>query len=81
MFPYHSDLIFHLSPHGFRYRKARQVTLSHTEEVIRKRREALKEEKELGQIQAKRYLDFLDILLFARDENQQGLSDEDMRAE
>ncbi|XP_039886257.1 cytochrome P450 4B1-like [Simochromis diagramma] len=81
MFPYHSDLIFHLSPHGFRYRKARQVTLSHTEEVIRKRQEALKEEKELGQIQAKRYLDFLDILLFARDENQQGLSDEDMRAE
>ncbi|CAI5663567.1 unnamed protein product [Oreochromis niloticus] len=81
MFPYHSDLIFHLSPHGFRYRKARQVALSHTEEVIRKRREALREEKELGQIQAKRYLDFLDILLFARDENQQGLSDEDMRAE
>lgn len=30
MFPYHSDLIFHLSPHGFRYRKARQVALSHT---------------------------------------------------
>ncbi|XP_063342717.1 cytochrome P450 4B1-like [Pelmatolapia mariae] len=81
MFPYHSDLLFHLSPHGFRYRKARQVALSHTEEVIKKRREALKEEKELGQIQAKRYLDFLDILLFARDENQQGLSDEDMRAE
>lgn len=36
------------------------------EKVIRKRKEVLKEEKELGQIQAKRYLDFLDILLFAR---------------
>ena len=35
-------------------------------EVIRKRKEALKEEKELDRIQAKRNLDFLDILLLAR---------------
>ncbi|XP_005796001.1 cytochrome P450 4B1-like [Xiphophorus maculatus] len=81
MFPYHSDLIFHLSPHGFRYRKAYKVAYSHTDEVIKRRKEALKEETELGRIQAKRYLDFLDILLFARDENQQGLSDEDLQAE
>ncbi|KAM4735441.1 cytochrome P450 4T8 [Anableps anableps] len=80
-FPYHSDLIFHLSPHGFRYRRARKVAHSHTNEVIKKRKEALKEETELGRIQTKRYLDFLDILLFARDEKQQGLSDEDLRAE
>uniref|UniRef100_A0A3Q2NN52 aromatase n=1 Tax=Fundulus heteroclitus TaxID=8078 RepID=A0A3Q2NN52_FUNHE len=80
-FPYHSDLIFHLSPHGFRYRRACKVAHSHTDEVIKKRKEALKEETELGRIQTKRYLDFLDILLFARDEKQQGLSDEDLRAE
>ncbi|KAM4581582.1 cytochrome P450 4T8 isoform 1-T1 [Odontesthes bonariensis] len=80
-FPYHSDLIFYLSPHGFRYRKACKVAHSHTKEVIRKRREALKEETEHGRLQSKRYLDFLDILLFARDEKQQGLSDEDIRAE
>nr|XP_046255878.1 cytochrome P450 4B1 [Scatophagus argus] len=80
-FPYHSDLIFYLSPHGFRYRKACRVAHSHTEEVIRKRKEALKEEKEMDRIQAKRNLDFLDILLLARDEKQQGLSDEDIRAE
>ncbi|XP_030250031.1 cytochrome P450 4T8 isoform X1 [Sparus aurata] len=80
-FPYHSDLIFYLSPHGYRHRKACSVTHSHTREVIRKRKEALKEEKELDRIQAKRNLDFLDILLLARDENQQGLSDEDIRAE
>ncbi|XP_070822236.1 cytochrome P450 4B1-like [Chaetodon trifascialis] len=80
-FPYHSDFIFYLSPHGFRYRKACRIAHSHTEEVIRKRKEALKEEKELDRIQAKRYLDFLDILLFAKDEKQQGLSDEDLRAE
>ncbi|XP_076592483.1 cytochrome P450 4B1-like isoform X8 [Chaetodon auriga] len=80
-FPYHSDIIFYLSPHGFRYRKACRIAHGHTEEVIRKRKEALKEEKELNRIQAKRNLDFLDILLFAKDENQQGLSDEDLRAE
>ncbi|XP_033496469.1 cytochrome P450 4B1-like [Epinephelus lanceolatus] len=80
-FPYHNDLIFYLSPHGFRYRKACRVAHDHTEAVIRKRKEELKEEKELEHIQAKRNLDFLDILLLARDENQQGLSDEDIRAE
>nr|XP_033497164.1 cytochrome P450 4B1-like [Epinephelus lanceolatus] len=81
IFPYHNDLIFYLSPHGFRYRKACRVAHDHTEAVIRKRKEELKEEKELERIQTKRNLDFLDILLFARDENQQGLSDDDIRAE
>uniref|UniRef100_A0A672YFG8 aromatase n=1 Tax=Sphaeramia orbicularis TaxID=375764 RepID=A0A672YFG8_9TELE len=80
-FPYHNDLIFYFSPHGFRYRKACKVAHNHTAEVVRKRKEALKQEKEPGYIQTKRNLDFLDILLCARDENQQGLSDEDIRAE
>ncbi|KAJ8289244.1 hypothetical protein COCON_G00019030 [Conger conger] len=80
-FPYHSDTIFSLSPHGFRFRKACRIAHRHTEEVVRKRKEALKDEKELGRIQKKRNLDFLDILLCARDEQQQGLSDEAIRAE
>ncbi|XP_068592039.1 cytochrome P450 4B1-like [Cebidichthys violaceus] len=80
-FPYHNDLIFYLSPHGFRFRKACRVTHRHTEEVIRKRREALKEENKLDHMQTKKNMDFLDILLLARDENEQGLSDEDIRAE
>lgn len=42
------------------------LILSVEDKVIRKRKEALKEEKELDRIQAKRNLDFLDILLFAR---------------
>lgn len=96
VFPYHSDLIFHLSPSGYRYRKACKIAhnhtgknlfnkhlfdlnsppsgqsvhvwrfLSSTEEVIKKRKEALKGEKELESIQSKRNLDFLDILLCAR---------------
>ncbi|CDR19109.1 unnamed protein product [Oncorhynchus mykiss] len=66
IFPYHSEWIFQLSPHGYKYRKACNVAHSHTEEIIQKRKEALKDEKELGRIQAKRNLDFLDILLCAR---------------
>ncbi|XP_034029939.1 cytochrome P450 4B1-like [Thalassophryne amazonica] len=80
-FLYHNNIIFHLSPHGFRYRKALRVAHSHTNEVIEKRKEALHTKRELEHIQAKRHLDFLDILLCAKDETQQGLSDEDMRAE
>ncbi|KAJ3598539.1 hypothetical protein NHX12_002048 [Muraenolepis orangiensis] len=64
IFPYHSDIIFYLSPHGFRFRRACRVTHRHTE-----------------RIQAKRNLDFLDILLCARDEDQKALSDEAIRAE
>ncbi|KAG7469106.1 hypothetical protein MATL_G00125310 [Megalops atlanticus] len=80
-FPYHCETIFHLSPHGYRFRKACRIAHHHTEEVIKKRKEALKEEMELGKREKKRYLDFLDILLCARDEHQQGLSDEAIRAE
>ncbi|XP_028985122.1 cytochrome P450 4B1-like isoform X1 [Betta splendens] len=81
-FPYHNDLIFALSPHGFKHRKVCRVAHSHTAEVIRKRKETLKTVKQMEQVKAKRRnLDFLDILLFAKDENQQGLSDEDLRAE
>lgn len=29
-FPYHSDFIFKLSPHGFRHRKACQIAHRHT---------------------------------------------------
>ncbi|XP_061676202.1 cytochrome P450 4B1 isoform X2 [Syngnathoides biaculeatus] len=81
IFPYHNDLIFYLSPHGFRHRRACKVAHGHTEEVIRKRKETLKQEKESEHIPTKRIMDFLDILLLARDETGQGLSDEDIRAE
>lgn len=33
MFPYHNKLIFHLSPHGFKYRKNLSVIYSHTGEL------------------------------------------------
>ncbi|MEE6495430.1 hypothetical protein FKM82_002044 [Ascaphus truei] len=80
-FPYHSDLIFYLSPHGFRFRNACKISQQHTDKVIKQRKESLEDERELDKIQQKRHLDFLDILLCARDENGESLSDEDLRAE
>ncbi|XP_069837669.1 cytochrome P450 4A25-like [Dendropsophus ebraccatus] len=79
--PYHSDVIFHLSPHGFRCRRALRTAHAHTDKVIKLRKESLKQETELEKMKQKRHLDFLDILLCAKDENGQGLSDEDLRAE
>ncbi|XP_073449699.1 cytochrome P450 4B1-like isoform X2 [Aquarana catesbeiana] len=79
--PYHSDFIFHLSPHGFRYRRALRTAHQHTDKVIKERKKSLKEKNELEKIHQKRHLDFLDILLCAKDENGQSLSDEDLRAE
>ncbi|XP_058244807.1 cytochrome P450 4A6-like isoform X1 [Hemibagrus wyckioides] len=82
VFPYRNDIIFHLSPHGYRYRRACKIAHTHTDEVIRQRREILNNNKKnQDDAQEKRYLDFLDILLCARDEQQQGLSDEAIRAE
>ncbi|XP_063794999.1 cytochrome P450 4A4-like [Pseudophryne corroboree] len=79
--PYHNDIIFHLSPHGFRFRRALKTAHQHTDTVIKERKQSLKDYTELEKIQQKRHLDFLDILLCAKDENGQGLSDEDLRAE
>ncbi|XP_069837667.1 cytochrome P450 4B1-like isoform X1 [Dendropsophus ebraccatus] len=80
-FLYHNDFIFYLSPQGFRFRKALRIAHGHTDKVIKVRKESLKQETELEKIKQKRHLDFLDILLCAKDENGQGLSDEDLRAE
>ncbi|XP_072130784.1 cytochrome P450 4T8 [Mobula birostris] len=81
IFPYHSNLIYYLSLSGFRFRKACNLAHRHTEEVIRQRKETLKDVKELEKIKDKRCLDFLDILLCATDEDGKGLSDEEIRAE
>ncbi|OCT84978.1 cytochrome P450 4B1 [Xenopus laevis] len=80
-FPYHNELIFYLSPLGFRFRKALRTAQQHTDKVIKQRKESLMHETELDKIKQKRHLDFLDILLCAKDENGKGLSDEDLRAE
>uniref|UniRef100_M3XK59 Cytochrome P450, family 4, subfamily T, polypeptide 8 n=1 Tax=Latimeria chalumnae TaxID=7897 RepID=M3XK59_LATCH len=80
-FLYHNDLLFYLSPHGYHFRKACKIAHEHTEKVIQERKQVLKNESEVEKIKGKRHLDFLDILLCARDEDSKGLSDESIRAE
>ncbi|CAI5777228.1 cytochrome P450 4B1-like isoform X1 [Podarcis lilfordi] len=78
---HHNDLIYRLSSKGRQFYKACKIAHHHTEKVIRERKDSLKNEKELEKILKKRHLDFLDILLCAKDENGNPLSDEDIRAE
>uniref|UniRef100_A0A8C8RAZ3 Cytochrome P450 4B1-like n=1 Tax=Pelusios castaneus TaxID=367368 RepID=A0A8C8RAZ3_9SAUR len=80
-FLYHNDFIYWFSPHGRRFRNACKIVHNHTEKVIRERKEWLKDERELEKIQKKRHLDFLDVLLCAKDENGEGLCDQELRAE
>ncbi|XP_063795678.1 cytochrome P450 4B1-like [Pseudophryne corroboree] len=80
-FIYHNDLIYYLSPHGLRFRRALKIAHDHTDRVIKQRKEALKSERELDKIRQKRHLDFLDILLCTKDENGTHLSDKEMRSE
>ncbi|XP_004873030.1 cytochrome P450 4B1 isoform X2 [Heterocephalus glaber] len=80
-FQYHNDFIYWLTPHGRRFLRACQEAHDHTDHVIRKRKAALQDKKEQENIQHQRRLDFLDILLGARDESDIKLSDADLRAE
>eukprot|EP00731_Ephydatia_muelleri_P013286 Em0007g596a len=78
--PYQSDLVFHLSPDGKKFRKACKVVHDHSEKASGGSKMT---EGTLGaskKAQGK-YLDFLDILLTAVDEEGRGLSDLDVRNE
>ncbi|XP_020663181.3 cytochrome P450 4A4 [Pogona vitticeps] len=77
----HNDLLYSFSPQGYRFHKACKAAHLHTNNVIQERKKSLKNEQELEKILKKRRLDFLDILLCAKDENGNSLSDEDLRAE
>uniref|UniRef100_K7FVH1 Cytochrome P450 family 4 subfamily B member 1 n=1 Tax=Pelodiscus sinensis TaxID=13735 RepID=K7FVH1_PELSI len=80
-FPYHNDLIYRISPQGRRFQEACRLAHLHTDTVIKERKKSLLDQQELEKMQKKKHLDFLDILLCAKDENGTGLSDEDLRAE
>uniref|UniRef100_A0A8C0GT10 Cytochrome P450 n=1 Tax=Chelonoidis abingdonii TaxID=106734 RepID=A0A8C0GT10_CHEAB len=69
------------SSQGRRFQEACRLAHQHTDKVIKERKTSLQDQQELEKIQKKKYLDFLDILLCAKDENGAGLSDEDLRAE
>uniref|UniRef100_A0A803SPL9 Uncharacterized protein n=1 Tax=Anolis carolinensis TaxID=28377 RepID=A0A803SPL9_ANOCA len=77
----HNDLIYWFSSQGRQFHYACRLAHHHTDNVIRERKESLKNAQELEKILKKRRLDLLDILICAKDENGNSLSDEDMCAE
>nr|XP_045005411.1 cytochrome P450 4A10 isoform X1 [Jaculus jaculus] len=76
-----NDIIYNLSSNGRWAKRAYQLAHEHTDRVIKLRKDQLQDQGELEKIRKKRRLDFLDILLFARIENESSLSDKDLRAE
>ncbi|CAH1233437.1 CYP4F2 [Branchiostoma lanceolatum] len=81
--PYHSDFIYSLSPSGRRFYKACDVIHNFSENVIRERKAQLAEVKksDFPRRRKGKCLDFLDILLEARDEDGTGLTDAEIRDE
>lgn len=74
------DFIFRLTPGGRQFYKDCDFVHKVSEEIIAKRKEVLG--KQVLETAAKsRYLDFLDILLTARDDNGRGLTDREIRDE
>ncbi|KAJ8779583.1 hypothetical protein J1605_012467 [Eschrichtius robustus] len=87
-FQYHKDSIYWLTPQGRHFLEACQragpqaVTpcAPSPDQVIRERNATLQDKKEWEKIQSRRHLDFLDVLLGARDEDGIELSDADLWA-
>ncbi|CAO2604687.1 Cytochrome P450 4F6 [Lemmus lemmus] len=80
----HMDFLYYLTPDGRRFRKACDLVHDFTDAVIRERRRTLHSQgvDEFVKAKAKsKTLDFIDVLLLAKDEDGKQLSDEDIRAE
>ncbi|XP_007955866.1 cytochrome P450 4F22 [Orycteropus afer afer] len=77
------DFIYYLTEDGRRFRKACDTVHHFTTEVIQERRQALREQGAEAWLKAKqgKTLDFIDVLLLAKDEDGKELSNEDIRAE
>jgi cytochrome P450 len=73
------DWIYYFSANGRKYRKACKIVHDYSEMVIKERRNALKVNQESSD--KRKYLDFLDILLTAADEDGNGLTDLEIRDE
>ncbi|XP_040594314.1 cytochrome P450 4F4 isoform X3 [Mesocricetus auratus] len=80
----HIDSLYQLTPNGMRFHKACRLVHDFTDAVIQDRRRTLpsKDGDDVLKAKAKcKTLDFIDVLLLAKDEDGKELSDEDIRAE
>ncbi|KAB0365553.1 hypothetical protein FD754_009709 [Muntiacus muntjak] len=80
----HVDFLYYLTPEGKRFYRACRLVHDFTDAVIQKRRHTLTSQGSQEFLKTKtktKTLDFIDVLLLAKDEGGKGLSDEDIRAE
>ncbi|CAO2604653.1 Cytochrome P450 4F6, partial [Lemmus lemmus] len=78
------DFLYYLTADGRRFRKACDLVHDFTDAVIRERRRTLSGQSVDEFLKSKtksKTLDFIDVLLLAKDEDGKALSDEDIRAE
>nr|XP_023481118.1 docosahexaenoic acid omega-hydroxylase CYP4F3 isoform X1 [Equus caballus]XP_023481119.1 docosahexaenoic acid omega-hydroxylase CYP4F3 isoform X1 [Equus caballus]XP_023481121.1 docosahexaenoic acid omega-hydroxylase CYP4F3 isoform X1 [Equus caballus]XP_023481123.1 docosahexaenoic acid omega-hydroxylase CYP4F3 isoform X1 [Equus caballus] len=78
------DFLYYLTPDGRRFRRACDLVHDFTDAVIQERRRTLFSQDSHDLLKAKaktKTLDFIDVLLLAKDEDGKELSDEDIRAE
>uniref|UniRef100_F6X025 Cytochrome P450 family 4 subfamily X member 1 n=1 Tax=Macaca mulatta TaxID=9544 RepID=F6X025_MACMU len=80
-FLYHSDIIFKLSPQGYRFQKLSRVLNQYTDAIIQERKKSLQAGEKQDNTQKRKYQDFLDIVLSAKDENGSSFSDTDVHSE
>ena len=80
--PHHSDFVYSLSSDGRKFRKHLQVVHALSRHLIAERRAALREEAVDSNMETSSThssKDFLDVLLTVRDEENVGLSDDEIR--
>lgn len=78
---HHSDFVYNLTSAGRKFKKNTEIVGRKADEIIKKRRQALMERPEEEALRRQEHFDFLDILLEARRDDGQGLTDEEIRAE
>ncbi|TFJ96676.1 tyrosyl-tRNA synthetase [Platysternon megacephalum] len=79
----HWDFLYRLTPDGRRFRHACDTVHHFTADVVQRRHQALSRLGREAWLKSKqgKTVDFIDILLLAKDEDGQDLSDEDIAAE
>ncbi|KAM8871748.1 cytochrome P450 4F3 isoform 1-T1 [Synchiropus picturatus] len=78
---HHWDWIYWRTQQGKRFLKALSIVHSFTRDVVQKRRAFLCRQDEAHHPASQKRRDFLDVILLAKDEGGQGLSDEEIQAE
>ncbi|XP_077995032.1 cytochrome P450 4F1-like [Glandiceps talaboti] len=79
--PYYNDVIYYISPGGYTWRRALEQVHGYAWKVIRERKAALAQEGSNSSTQTRKHVDFLDILLKAKDEDGNGLTDQEIKDE